>query len=295
MHLSTTSSYLSPVFFLQIFLPSRLDILLPFPQKKNPIWLGLFGQVSLLENSSYNNCYSELDPFTYCSHSFGSGVDPISILLSCAFMYLNDVLSLIWWWDGLKGSFTTSLRTGVGWHQSCTVCNKFSRSLQQSESLLTNAWNNCHYLKQIENVLSSHKHALLHSHFFLISQFMCAGLPPLSICLSVSLSMCVLVCLLRIFFFTSKHQPSGVTQMQIKVKWELASLSPGASPLLPYNYCSIPFKSAPAFLLHPCLFLPPQELKLLACASLAIFSYYPSGLRGSFTTSSLFLAIVRPD
>jgi hypothetical protein len=68
-------------------------------------------------------------------------------------------------------------------------------------------------------------------------------------------------------------------------------ISPGASPLLPYNYGSIPFKSAPALLLH--LFLPPQEAKLLACASLAIFSYCPSRLRGSFTTFSLYLAIVR--
>jgi hypothetical protein len=142
MHLSATSSCPSPVFFLQIFLPSRLDILLPFPEKKDLVWLGLFGQVSLPENSSYNNCCSELDPFTYCSHNFGSGVDPISILLSCAFMYLNIVLSPVGWRDGLRGNFTMSLRNGVGWHQSCTVCNKFSRSLQQSESLLTNAWNN---------------------------------------------------------------------------------------------------------------------------------------------------------
>lgn len=96
MHLSATSSFPSPVFFLQIFLPSRLDILLPFPKKKDPVWLGLFGQVSVPENSSYNNCCSELDPFTYCSHSFGSGVDPISILLSCAFMYLNTVLNPEW-------------------------------------------------------------------------------------------------------------------------------------------------------------------------------------------------------
>jgi hypothetical protein len=44
-------------------------------------------------------------------------------------------------------------------------------------------------------------------------------------------------------------------------------------------------------LLH--LFLPPQEAKLPACASLAIFSYYQSGLRGSFTMSSLYLATVR--
>jgi hypothetical protein len=80
--------------------------------------------------------------------------------------------------------------------------------------------------------------------------------------------------------------------MQIKVKWELASLSSGISPLLPYNCCSIPFKSAPALLLHPRLFFPPQEPKLLACASLAIFSYCRSGLRGSFTTSSLYLATV---
>ncbi len=93
MHLSATSSCPSPVFFLQIFLPSRLDILLPFSEKKDPVWLGLFGQVSLPENSSYNNCCSELDPFAYCSHSFGSGVDPISILLSCAFMYLNTAKS----------------------------------------------------------------------------------------------------------------------------------------------------------------------------------------------------------
>jgi hypothetical protein len=42
MHLSATSSCPSPIFFLQIFLPSRLDILLPFPEKKDPIWLGLF-------------------------------------------------------------------------------------------------------------------------------------------------------------------------------------------------------------------------------------------------------------
>jgi len=115
---------------LQIFLPSRLDILLPFLEKKDHVWLGLFGQVSLLENSSYNNCCSELYPFIYCSHNFGSGVDPISILLSCAFMYLNIVLSPVGWRDGLRGSFTTSLHTGVGWHQSCIVCNKFSRSLQ---------------------------------------------------------------------------------------------------------------------------------------------------------------------
>jgi hypothetical protein len=77
MHLFATSSCPSLVFFLQIFLPSRLDILLPFPNKKDPIWLGLFGQVSLPENSSYNNCCSELDPFTYYSHSFGSGVEHI--------------------------------------------------------------------------------------------------------------------------------------------------------------------------------------------------------------------------
>ncbi len=205
MHLSATSSCPSPVFFLQIFVPSRLDILLPFPEKKDPVWLALFGQVSLPENPSYNNWCSELDPFTYYSHIFGSGVDPISILLSCAFMYLNIVLSPVGWQDELRGSFTTSLCTGVGWHQSCTICNKFSRSLQQSESLLTNAWNNCHCLKQIENILSSHEHALLHSHFFPISQFMCAGLPPLFLSLCVSLSMCVLVCFSRIFFFTSKH------------------------------------------------------------------------------------------
>jgi len=67
-------------------------------------------------------------------------------------------------------------------------------------------------------------------------------------------------------------------------------ISPGASPLLPYNCCSIPFKSAPILLLH--LFLPPQEAKLLACASLAIFNYCPSGLRGSFTMSSLYLATI---
>jgi hypothetical protein len=70
-------------------------------------------------------------------------------------------------------------------------------------------------------------------------------------------------------------------------------ISPGASPLLPYNCCSIPFKSAPAILLH--LFLPPQEAKLLACASLAIFNYCPSRLRGNFTTSSLYLVTVRPE
>jgi hypothetical protein len=191
MHLSATSSCPSPIFFLQIFLPSRLDILLPFPEKKNPIWLGLFGQVFLPENSFYNNCYSELDPFTYCSHSFGSSVDPISILLSCAFMYLNTVLSPVGWRDGLRGSFTRSLRTNAGWHQSCTICNKFSRSLQQSKSLLTNAWNNCHCVKQIENVSSSHEHVLLHSHFFPISQFMCAGLPPFSLSVCASLSPCV--------------------------------------------------------------------------------------------------------
>jgi len=68
-------------------------------------------------------------------------------------------------------------------------------------------------------------------------------------------------------------------------------ISPGASPLLPYNCYSIPFKSTLALLLH--LFLPPQEVKLLACASLAIFSYCLSGLRGNFTTSSLYLATVR--
>jgi hypothetical protein len=62
--------------------------------------------------------------------------------------------------------------------------------------------------------------------------------------------------------------------------------------LLPYNCYSIPFKSALALLLHPHLFLPPQEPKLLACASLAIFSYCSFGLRGSFTTSLLYLAIV---
>jgi len=67
-------------------------------------------------------------------------------------------------------------------------------------------------------------------------------------------------------------------------------ISLGVSPLLPYNYCSIPFRSVPTLLLH--LFLPPQEAKLLACASLVIFSYYPSGLRGSFIMSSLYLAIV---
>jgi hypothetical protein len=67
-------------------------------------------------------------------------------------------------------------------------------------------------------------------------------------------------------------------------------ISPGASHLLPYNCCSIPFKSAPALLLH--LFLPTQEAKLLACASLAIFSYCPSELRGSFTMSLLYLATV---
>ncbi len=69
----------------------------------------------------------------------------------------------------------------------------------------------------------------------------------------------------------------------------LTSLSPSASPLLPYNCCSIPFKSAPALLLHPRLFLPPQEPKLLACASLAIFSYCPSGLRGSFILPLLYV------
>jgi len=68
-------------------------------------------------------------------------------------------------------------------------------------------------------------------------------------------------------------------------------ISPDASPLLPYNCCSVPFKSVRALLLH--LFLPPQEAKLLACASLAIFSYCPSGLRGSFTTSLLYLTTVR--
>jgi len=59
---------------------------------------------------------------------------------------------------------------------------------------------------------------------------------------------------------------------------------------LPYNCCSIPFKSAPTLLLH--LFLPPQETKLLTCASLVIFSYCPFGLKGSFTTSSLYLVTV---
>ncbi len=73
----------------------------------------------------------------------------------------------------------------------------------------------------------------------------------------------------------------------------ISSLSPGASPLLPYNCCSIPFKNVPALLLHPRLILPPQEPKLLACASLAIFSYCPSGLRVSFMTSLLYLATVR--
>ncbi len=118
----------------------------------------------------------------------------------------------------------------------------------------------------------------------------CARVFPLSFSLSVSLSPCV-------FWFVSRGssssppstQPSGVTQMQIKVKWELASLSPGASPLLPYNCWSIPFKSTPALLLHPRLFLPPQEPKLLACASLAIFSYSPSGLRGSFILPLLYV------
>jgi hypothetical protein len=81
--------------------------------------------------------------------------------------------------------------------------------------------------------------------------------------------------------------------MQIKVKWKLAFLSSGASPLLPYSCCSIPFKSAHALLLHPRLFLPPQEPKLLACASLAIFSYCLSRLRGRFTTSLLYLATIR--
>jgi hypothetical protein len=42
-------------------------------------------------------------------------------------------------------------------------------------------------------------------------------------------------------------------------------------------------------LLHPRLFLPPQEPKLLACASLAIFSYCPSGLRGSFILPLLYV------
>jgi len=191
MHLFATSSYPSPVFFLLIFLPSRLDILLPFSEKKDLVWLGLFGQVSLPENSSYNNCYSKFDPFTYYTHNFGSGIDPISILLSCAFMYLNIALSSVGWQDGLRGSFTTSLRIGAGWHQSCTVCNKFSRSLQQSKSLLTNAWNNCHCLKQIETISSTHEHALLHSHFFLISQFMCAGLPPVCVCVCAFLFPCV--------------------------------------------------------------------------------------------------------
>jgi hypothetical protein len=68
-------------------------------------------------------------------------------------------------------------------------------------------------------------------------------------------------------------------------------LSLGVSPLLPYNYCSIPFKSAPALLLHPRLFLPPQEPKLLACASFAIFSYCPSGFRGSFILPLLLLCV----
>jgi hypothetical protein len=38
---------------------------------------------------------------------------------------------------------------------------------------------------------------------------------------------------------------------------QLTSLSPGTSPLQPYNCCSIPFKSALTLLLHPRLFLPP--------------------------------------
>ncbi len=80
---------------------------------------------------------------------------------------------------------------------------------------------------------------------------------------------------------------------QILIGWCWCHTNANASPLLPYNYCSIPFRSAPALLLHPRLFLPPQEPKLLACASLAIFSYCPSVLRGSFTTSSLYLATVR--
>jgi len=117
--------------------------------------------------------------------------------------------------------------------------------------------------------------------------------PPLCVCVYVSLSPCVSWSVFRGSSSSPlSTQPSSVTQMQIKVKWELASLSLGASPLLPYNCCSIPFKSAPALLLHPRLFLPPQEPKLLACAGLTIFSYCPSRLRGSFTTSSLYLATI---
>jgi hypothetical protein len=100
----------------------------------------------------------------------------------------------------------------------------------------------------------------------------------------------------NIFSIASHFNPIPSSSWRLKKHraWVVGAaiiISPGASPLLPYNCCS--FKSAPALLLH--LFLPPQEAKLLACASLAIFSYCPSGLRGSFTTSSLYLVTVHPD
>ncbi len=116
--------------------------------------------------------------------------------------------------------------------------------------------------------------------------------PPfsLSLCVCVFLSPCVSQSVSHGSYSSPPStQLSGVTQLQIKVKRELASLSPGASPLLPYNCCSIPFKSKLALLLHPRLFLPPQEPKLLACASLVIFSYCPSGLKGSFILPLLYV------
>ncbi len=103
----------------------------------------------------------------------------------------------------------------------------------------------------------------------------------------------LLLLMVQLPYSTTIAQRLQMLSSSTSVDSQLTSLSLGASPLLPYNCYSIPFKSVPALLLHPCLFLPPQEPKLLACASLAIFSYCPSGLKGSFTTSSLYLATIR--
>jgi hypothetical protein len=123
----------------------------------------------------------------------------ILILFYCISLFCTPLFSSPRWskqtmtgrMDGKLHFIPTCFGIGASWHQSCTICNKFSRSLQQSESLLTNAWNNCHYLKQIKNVSSNHEHVLLHPHFFLISQFMCVGLPLLCVCVYASLSPCV--------------------------------------------------------------------------------------------------------
>ncbi len=65
----------------------------------------------------------------------------------------------------------------------------------------------------------------------------------------------------------------------------ISSLSLGASPLLPYNCCSIPFKSAPALLLHPRLFLPPQNLN---CQHVQVLLYLVTVCSGEV---SFFLSV----